>query len=279
MKKKFFLFSILIILFSFITKAHAQSTYEVQFKTMRSIVDESLAEQYFDFFDYSVEIINNRADSADISYAANLLVQIITNKTCEQTKLMLKFLENKNSLPISDYETGLEEKLIYSILLFHTCDQYNNQGLERETAAKEILKNIIDKSSKKNYVMAALLIIAKLDYENYRQYYNMLREKFPEHKAWPYIEWDEVMVKYYYVERDYNKGVAETLKLAEKYKNLRTPLGEKYYIDCYSSVACTYAYGLGNYKKAEEYLAIIERDSPNYIVLDWLRKIVRPKAK
>jgi len=279
LKKVFLPLNILIILLLFTSRIEAQSIYEVQLKTIRKIDKENLERQYPIILDYSVALLNQNTDSADIYYVVKALIGLIPKKNTEQTQLIFKYLKDKYPLPISDYENDLGEKLIYSILLFHTADQDNSPQLEQETAAEEILKNIIDKSSEKNYVMAALLLMTRLDYENYQQYFNTLKEKFPTHKAWPYLEWNNAIVRYGYVEKDQNKYIVETLKLAEKYKNLITPFGEKYYIECYSSVAFEYAISFGNYKKAEEYLAIIERDSPNYIALDWLRKIVRPKAK
>jgi len=278
MKTKLLLFP-LIILYFFTISYHAHASSEIILTKIEKILENNSINEYKTLIDLTIDLINKKSDSEEMRYIVNILIKLIgKDKNKITNKIFLDF-KNKYPLPINDFETDLAEKIVYSCLLLATSSPNDDPtgSVEQEADAKKILLNVIEKSTQKKYVAVALLLMTEIDVANSNKYFNLLRKNYPDHKSWPFIELDQLEIKLCYIERNFQKYITEVSELAKKYKDIPTPLGHKYLIECYSDIAFTYAVSLKDTQKAKEYLAIIEKNDPNYIFLDWLKKIVQEK--
>jgi len=165
----------------------------------------------------------------------------------EYNELMQKYYSDINNVNVNT-----AEKLL--LMHFMVNDIFGGSVDNQEKCYKILIK-MKDECNDKNYAALATLELFQL-YP--KQYQLEFIKKFPTHPAIPYVELERLMYEIYYGDKNIN----DYDKFIEKYKNLQSPDGWNFKVDC--DAALFYTYYRVNNSIASKYLKILQKECPYY---------------
>lgn len=217
-----------------------------------------------EIIDCITEIYIRKPDSMEAYYLTTLAKYILKPTLKEKyEKLKEKHMAH---LMEADFETG--EKLIF---LWLAASQYSSDiKFETQIDAQtinDVLFNIRDNCKNKNYsVLAAVMLsdLPSLSLECKKK----IVEIAPDHPAIPFVLGEIAITEY---DKQPQKCIEELQKLVDKYGNIESPNGWRMIYEYYFSMAYAYI-DMKDFKTAEKYYEIINKEAPGYWDLKCLRK-------
>lgn len=132
----------------------------------------------------------------------------------------------------------------------------------------ESLEKIYKYYHEPNYATLALIALC---FGANDKYYNEFINKYPKHVAIPYVFLGMQFKKY--LNGEYDAHIKEIKNLMEKYKNIKSPEGWDYALDCSHDLIWTYC-KLNDIENAQKYLKLIEEKAPDYYFLENLKSMI-----
>jgi len=210
--------------------------------------------------DYTVEILKRNPASLE-AYCALAHIRYgleYNQKATEKYKIWKKKYLNA----LADPDTDSAEKLVFMAVLYNEDpDVYNDKPLEKNhKICVDGLKKMKDECKNRDYAALATLILFSERNKNLHCFEFL--EKFPSHVAVPIVKLS-IATGHIFIDKDYDKCIAETNNLYNRYKNNEMPDGWKFSINCYEILAWAYI-AKKDMKNATKYYNLIKESVPDF---------------
>lgn len=217
--------------------------------------------------DYTVEILKRNPASLEAYCALSHIRAGIKYNQAAINKY--KLLKEKYLNFLNDPDTDPAEKLVFMAILYNDDPGVASDNLleKNHQISVEGLKKMKDECKNKNYAALATLVLFSERNKNLHCFEFI--EKFPTHVAVPIVKLS-IATGYIFIEKDYDKCIAEVNKLQDQYKNYDVPDGWKFSVPCYEILALAYIAKKDHDNTLKYYNLIIEK-APNYPNLSMIK--------
>ena len=216
--------------------------------------------------DYAVEILKiNPYSSEAYSVIASFHPGIDFNND-KKALAKYKLLKQKHLKHLNDFDTDLAEKLITMRIMY--CGDpgnYNEDSmLQNIDFSITFLKKMKKDCKDKRLASLASAALFKEEKEGRQEF----SKNYPDHPAIPFIKLD--IAAGLIAKEEYQKAIDDIKKICEQYKDVYSPEGWNFEIDCYETMIYTYS-KKGDYESAQKLLKIVEENAPQHPLLNDMR--------
>lgn len=240
-----------------------------------------LAEYGAEAFNYGIEILKKMPSSQEAYYSIFLINSSAFKSYQHKIGEIFIPLNNKHYPHIDDPNFEESEKLIYLILYSHGIGTKSiAEQTERKKKTFEVLKNIQENCKNRDYAaLATAMLFLSNKIDDRLNFINYFIKNFPAHPAISDVKFNKILNVYDLdkISSDsskINECILETNKLIDEYGNKNLPEGWNFSIECYGLLIYCYKF-INNNEKALKYYKLIEKEAPNYWLINDLKETIK----